>query len=150
MREETFRNFAGKLCDYYEKKAPTTATTNLWYAKVKKIPDECVEWLTDKIMEEHETFPRNIPNICWALFYEWRQAHPEKCAPKQSFECDYCHSHDGLIFVWKDIGPTDGGQGVMAPYRFVFRCGHCKQNDIMVYPMETMEQLKADGYYARK
>jgi len=145
MTDTRFSEMMRDLATFYERKHPRDEAIELWYKRVKNIPDECVPWITDRIMEDNEMFPRNIASLCWALYHEWLRAHPEKYASKQYYDCKYCL--EGIIYVWKER-KEDGKTGL--PVSFLFRCGHCKQVDMKSWPMSRMEELLAEGYFVRR
>ncbi|MFZ4436791.1 MAG: hypothetical protein ACOYOS_00025 [Syntrophales bacterium] len=126
-----------ELSDYYERKEPKPGTTELWFDKVKKIPDEPLKWIAKKIESENESFPRNLPLVLWGAYREWQQANPQKMAHKRNIECADCA--DGLL----PVRATKEG----IPYTYVFRCGRCKQSTTQAYPMATRDELMAEGYY---
>lgn len=128
-----------RLAAYYERpKAPSAESTDLWLDKVKFIPTEAVDWIMDRIMDQNETWPRNLPATMRACFEEWLFAHPEKRAYKTgSFNhCPDCN--DGLFRVQKmKNGYT---------YDYTFACARCGQGDYRAYPREFKHLLVMKGY----
>jgi hypothetical protein len=129
-----FTQILKELVDFYERKEPKQGTTELWFDKVKRIPSEPIRWMLQKIQDEHEAFPRNVPGALWGAFREWQQAYPERIDRKDYFDCPDCT--DGLIWA-KQIK-----NGI--PYGYVFRCARCKQNNCQQYPMTRLDEIKAD------
>lgn len=142
MRESIFANMINELANYYERKEPRMETIDLWYRKVKQIPDECVFWMSDRIEATHETFPRNLPLVCLQLFDEWKQANPDRIIGNREYrECKYCE--DGLIFAKKDVAK---GKSIVT-YEYVFRCGHCKQDNHNSFEFATYAALERAEYF---
>lgn len=126
-----------EFSDYYERKEPRPGTLDLWFKKVQAIPDEPLKWITAKLFDENESFPRNFPAAIWAMFRAWQAAYPEKMVPAFLIECPDCS--DGTIRAWRR-----NEKGI--DYSYLFRCGRCKQSTIQAWPMMRKGELIADGY----
>jgi len=116
-----FKEFLKDIGIYYERKAPNDGTIEAWFERVKKIPSEPIGWITDKIFEANETYPKNIPNTMWAFYREWVQSNPNKIAHKNYFKCPDCDG-EGIINMSKTVNNY--------PYKYVARCERCKQSDL--------------------
>ncbi|OPX91904.1 MAG: hypothetical protein A4E53_00624 [Pelotomaculum sp. PtaB.Bin104] len=127
-----------KACFYYERKIPKDDTMDLWCDKVKSIPDEAADYISQHITDS-DIPPKNYPSVFWALFYAWQKANPEKTARKQDyFECPDCH--EGIIYASKR--KTEGG----IAYKYFFRCCKCRQNHVQEYPKAYKDDLIKHGY----
>ena len=130
-------NMVSELCAFYERqKEPKQATIELWFKMVKNIPSEPILWITQRIKETHEVFPKNIPATLWGSYTEWQRVNPDKKAIENYFDCPDCN--EGLIFATKKKNDLK--------YRYVFRCVKCKQNHCRAYPLSSPMGLKEDGY----
>jgi ribosomal protein S27AE len=132
-----FSNIINELCDYYERREPKEGTKELWFQRVKSIPLEALPWIVKKITQENETFPKNLPGVIAALFFSWREAHPEKFTTRREVDCPDCD--DGTIRAWK-IGANG------KTYSYLFRCGRCKQSNVQGWPAMTRFALLEAGY----
>jgi hypothetical protein len=132
-----FKEFLRDIGIYYERKAPGDGTTDAWYERIKKIPHEPLGWITDKIYDQSETYPRNIPNIMWAFYREWIQANPNKIALQNFFHCPDCDS-EGVLYLTKTVNGHD--------YRYVARCRRCQQSSLRGLPEMTKGEAIAQGY----
>lgn len=138
MERFVFDDMIKDLGSFYEKiKAPGKNTMDLWYQKTKSIPTESLEWIKNKIFDEHESFPKNISSALWTMYQEWLKAHPDKIAIKTFFNCPDCF--EGLIFCHKLVGEQ-------RYYRYVFRCAKCRQDHTRAYPEVFKAQLMQNGF----
>jgi hypothetical protein len=140
MVDGVFVDLVEKLCAYYEKRVPGDRTLELWRKRVFKIPDEATGWIERRIQDDCDMFPRNLPTVLWAFYYQWQDAHPEKQALTENFDCPECDY--GLIIARRYN--SEGGLS----YSYVFRCGRCDQKARPYPNMPKMRksELLADGY----
>lgn len=137
MVREDFDTFLMEMAAFYERKQqPAQKTFDLWFAKVQKIPAESLKWITKKIQDEFEVWPRNITATLWAMYHQWQDAYPEKRAIENYFYCPDCN--DGLITAYKEKNNVK--------YRYIFRCPKCKQANNRSFPMMSRAELMNDGY----
>lgn len=132
-----FKEFLRDIGIYYERKAPNDGTTESWFERVKNIPGESVGWITDKIYDSFEAYPKNIPNTMWAFYREWMTANPHKVVSNHYFQCPACDG-EGLITISKKVNGYD--------YDYVARCSRCKQSDINGIPYMSREDAEKGGY----
>jgi len=133
-----FDDILKQLCNYYERKVfPLNSAHDLWFKKTENIPDEAAFYIRDRIYEELESFPKNLPKIMWAFYHEWIEAHPEKRAKLNYFNCPDCN--EGLIFCRKKNSDDKY-------IRYVFKCSRCKQDHTPGYPMDSKKGLIEKGY----
>ena len=109
------------LCTYFERKViPTPDAITMWFTRVEKIPDEPVNWMVQKIKEQQEMFPRNLPNLLWEYYREWQQMNPDKMVSRGHIcTADHCNG-EGYVFATHS---RDDGQR----YEYVYRCPVCNQ-----------------------
>jgi hypothetical protein len=136
MQMNEFTNLLNELSSFYERKEPKPTTIELWYHLIKNIPSEPVTWITKKIEENYESFPKNLTAALWSTYNEWQQVYPEKKAIENYFDCPDCH--EGLIIVYKKVNNYN--------YEYVFRCARCKQSRLRAYPLGGKKELLENGY----
>ncbi len=137
MVREDFDTFLMEMAAFYERKQqPAQKTFDIWFNKVQKIPAESLMWITKKIQDEFEIWPRNITATLWAMYHQWLDAYPEKRAIENYFYCPDCN--DGLITARKAKNGVN--------YRYIFRCTKCKQNHNRSFPLVSRAELMNDGY----
>lgn len=135
-----FTSFLTALSNYYERKPPTPGTAELWFEKVKRVPAESLKWIETSITSSNEIFPKNLPNVVWACFRAWQDAHPEKRETKYEISCaDGCDA--GVLHVRKDR--EFGGQTF--PSIYAFACARCNRGPVG-YPHARLRDLEAAGY----
>lgn len=128
------------LCTYFERaKPPSEDTIDMWFAKCANIPDEPLEWIVDRIKDNLEAFPRNLPNTVWEYYRDWLSTYPEKSAHKMIVDCKKCNS-TGYIFTIKTNRESKMN------YEYAFRCNACKQANDNGLPLWA-NQLVDQGYY---
>ncbi len=138
MVRESFTKFLAKLSAFYERKVQATpGTADIWFDKVKHIPDECLPWIEKKIQDECDHWPHNITMAICEYHRAWQESNPDKRAPERHWECTDCS--DGLIFARKVNKDTK------VKYRYVFKCLKCKQSKYD-YPLSSVVELIRDGY----
>lgn len=140
MEIKDFAAHLNQLCTYYEKQRPSDGTVRAWHHKLRNLPAEYLPWAYDAITDRNERFPANIPNVMWALYHEWRNAHPEKCAPQSMMgpKCSNPWCDEGLMHVVKR--DDDGRHNV-----WVYRCDVCRSAE-QAFPYATPGQLQAEGF----
>lgn len=136
MIQHKFEKIISRACAYYEHRHPKDETMDVWAERVRKIPDEAADYIEQHITD-NEQFPKNMPNLMWALYHAWQAANPDKVARKEYFFCPDCI--EGLIWAKK---PAESGR----KYQYVFRCCQCKQNRVQQYPKAYRQDLISQGY----
>lgn len=142
MVRNDFSRIITTLCEYYERREPKNAALEAWFARCRHIPAEPLDYIAQKIMENHETFPKNLPAAMRDTFTEWLQANPDKRAVKTFTNCPDCE--DGLIFTSKHQEKFN------VKYKYVHACGKCGQSEYRQYPRAMLEELVAAGHKSRK
>lgn len=141
MNKIEFSSFVETLSTYFGAKAPGMKAVDLWFDMVQNIPAEALPWIENKICQEQDTIPRNLPKAIRELFEAWLQAHPEKRAfTQENRSCPDCEG--GWLALCK---PVDGYR---LPLSFSAPCGRCKQVPSRHYL--TLHQALADGYKRQK
>lgn len=144
MVRQEFDAVIENLGAFYERKVkPIPRTLEMWFEKVKNIPSEAVGPIQDKIMDECEYWPRNLPATLWAMYHTWLEAHPEKRAHRTEIDCPDCES--GWLTLQKIVLNKFG----KSMYRtaiptFAWPCGKCRQLPSKQY--RTLFQAIEAGY----
>ena len=125
-----FSMLVGRLAAFYERKKPNDSTMDLWFDVIGKIPSDEINDIYERIIKEHDSFPKNLTGAMWANHYELRAARGIVESEKAYRECDYCNH--GLIFVQKKHESGD------YYIREVFRCAKCRQRSES-YPWGNIE-----------
>lgn len=137
MGKMEFAGMVKRLTDFYERgKEPKQGTMEMWFDKIKHVPDEAIHWVTRKIQDECDNWPHNLTKTICDYHREWQAAHPEKRAHERSFDCPDCNR--GLIFAKKQKS-----SGVV--YCYVFNCLLCRQSNVD-YPRFSKQDLINQGY----
>jgi hypothetical protein len=68
--------------------------------KVENIPAEAVGYIIDKITDEADRMPANLPKAFREKFRAWQMEHPEKVARVVEPGCADCES--GVLYLEKD------------------------------------------------
>lgn len=119
MTRPEFWEFAQDLAIYYgsEKLSTPTSTGKAqlqsWYEQIQNMPAEPLPWIANRIKQSYDIMPKNLPKLMWALWFEWRDAHPEKRANRT--DPANCDCDGGVIMVW--LSDSKGWVGV--------RCLNC-------------------------
>jgi hypothetical protein len=130
-----------EIAAFYERKQqPSQKTFDIWFDRIKNVPSESLMWITRKIQDEYEYWPKNITATLWSFYHQWLDSNPDKRAIENFFDCPDCD--EGLITAYKEKNNTK--------YRYVFRCTKCKQNKIAAYPRASRVELLGEGYEIRK
>jgi hypothetical protein len=72
-------------------------TKMAWLDKVKHIPDEAVEFIVEKITDEVDARPRNMPKAFREKFSLWLRENPDKAAGAEQSGCSACEN--GILFL---------------------------------------------------
>lgn len=105
MKPNELENFTNDLLAYFNQKVkPLPATGRLWFDEIQNIPSESLPFIFSSLKKK-ESFPKNLPSIMWALFYQWRNENPDKKAFNDCQECE--------------------GTGWIIESNKAYRCGSC-------------------------
>jgi len=136
MTRFEFMALAESLAAYYSAKTPGSKTIDLWFDMVQNIPAEALPWIEQKIYQEHDLLPRNLPKAIRELFEAWLQANPEKRAHKESVDCPDCEG--GWLCLTRPV------RGYKVPPTFSAPCGQCRRLRAGKYM--TLSEAFAEGF----
>lgn len=119
MTKDDFKIFVRTVGNYYGYKDIVNQDRfGLWYAQLKNIPEIALKHISNRIFEDKDSMPRNLPKVVKIYFSEWLSYNPERATSgKANTLCEDCSS-TGLLFYEKF---SDG-----RVYRFVARCAACE------------------------
>lgn len=138
MRYSEFDETIKVIFSYFGKKWPARNQVELWFEKVKAIPEEALIRITQHITDQ-DRLPSNIGNAFHAGCEIWRKEKPENPILVSKL-CNYCDG-TGLLYGVKKQNNY--------PYQYVFRCGHCEnwQGKLGGFaPRATISELIQNGY----
>lgn len=80
-------------------KPPAPAVIAAWHAKVKFIPSTAVPYIVERITDEADRMPANMPKLFRALHAEWQASQPQQAKQQQvqGGGCPYCY--DGILWL---------------------------------------------------
>jgi hypothetical protein len=117
MERDTFDRMIEDLYSFFQvDRRPTSKVLAMWFDKTKGIPNLAVGWIRERIEEERDALPRNMPKWLMTYFAMWRQAHPESVIDQPVVPCTQC---GGYGFLWAKR-PVAGYM-----LRVTFICGDC-------------------------
>ena len=121
-------------------RAPRREAYPSWHAKIAHIPAEALQYAIERIEDEAQAMPLNLPKALKDGWMAWQNANPERIA-RQRTPCKACDGRGEIMFekLNPDFGKT---------YRFACRCGHCRNwyPDIGEgVPLMTLDQVRRAG-----
>lgn len=146
MDKDTLKQLLLDINSYYgmDNSHITTKRFSQWHERLKNIPNECIDFVKEKLFTEKDSVPRNIPKYVKAYFHEWISSHPEKYQPHTKTVCNECDG-DGLIYYIDKTGQY--------PVNRVARCPFCENwksilgwEAVKNYPIRTKKDLMESGY----
>ena len=100
MTLSEFSEAATHIADFLGASAPTATKLMAWMPKVENIPSEAVGYIIEKITDEADRMPANLPKAFREKFRAWQMEHPEKVARVVEPGCADCES--GVLYLEKD------------------------------------------------
>ncbi len=88
---------------------------DVWFERVKHIPDEAVKFITDKLCDL-ESLPRNLPRAWQNLWSDWKAANPKRIVPDA--DCPACGNY-AVRWGW---ARTEAGKWM----QFAIPCPSCQ------------------------
>ena len=100
MNDIEFSQAANHIADFLGASAPTATKLMAWMPKVENIPAEAVGYIIEKITDEADRMPANLPKAFREKFRAWQMEHPEKVAHVVEPGCADCES--GVLFLERE------------------------------------------------
>ena len=96
MKEHEILHAVNQLATFFNAtKAPGPAVIDYWAPKLAMIPTEALGFILNKIQDECDTIPRNLPKAFRDLYRQWRASNPQKEVKLEG--CPDCES--GMLFL---------------------------------------------------
>jgi len=102
MNDAEFSQAANHIADFLGATTPTATKLLAWMPKVKHIPAEAVAFIVEKITDEADRMPANLPKAFRDKFRIWQMENPGKCAAIVEQGCRDCER--GVLFVERPDG----------------------------------------------
>jgi len=144
MSKQAFNDFVQELAlhfgqdKYIQPSDMTSKRLKSWYNQVQTLPDDCLQWISDKIKNSYEWFPRNLSKTVIELYETWKKETAYKTKTEQ-VDCGVCFNSGWIVASYLD--KRNYWQSV------AFRCGHCKrlQNGAQGV-MATLQEVQEKGF----
>lgn len=104
---------------------------DVWFERVKHIPDEAVKFITDKLCDL-ESLPRNLPRAWQNLWSDWKAANPKRIVPDA--DCPACGNY-AVRWGW---ARTEAGKWM----QFAISCPSCQP---VRHSGPTVDELERRG-----
>lgn len=119
MTQDVFKHFVNALRYSYELRRAPDEQMDYWYSKAGGLPDECLEWLRDRIKREYpERFPKHFQDVLLRLFSEWRWTTGKQAQEPECPECD-----GGFVSIME---PDERYPGELLAVGYA--CGRCRKS----------------------
>ena len=100
MTSSEFSEAASHIAEFLGASAPTATKLMAWMPKVEHIPAEAIWFIIEKITDEADRMPSNLPKAFREKFRAWQMEHPEKTAHVVEQGCADCES--GVLHLERD------------------------------------------------
>lgn len=100
MTSSEFSEAAAHIAEFLGATAPTATKLMAWMPKVENIPTEAISYIIEKITDDADRMPANLPKAFRQHFRAWQMEHPEKVARVVEQGCRDCEH--GILFLEKD------------------------------------------------
>ena len=100
MNESEFSQAANDIAVFLGASAPTATKILAWMPKVERIPSEAIGYIVEKITDEADRMPANLPKVFREKFRLWQMENPEKTAQIVQRGCSDCEM--GILFLERD------------------------------------------------
>jgi hypothetical protein len=135
MREENFAHAVNQIAAFLGSREAPAHTKVAWFEKVQNIPEEALPFIVEKLTDECDTMPRNLPKAFREKFRAWQMENPGKVASVDEKGCRDCEA--GILFLERD-GRTA-----------VIFC-HCLQGSAGYVGRVSLAQMEAQGWRSTK
>ncbi len=82
---------------YLGAKMPSDAAVKAWLDKVERIPSEAVPYIVQRITDDADRMPANLPKAFREFYSQWLAEHPERAPREQKHFCGQCD--DGILWL---------------------------------------------------
>lgn len=153
MNRDVFDELVRDLNSYFgSEKTVSPRRADQWFYKVKDIPEASIDFIYNKITNERDAMPRNLPKYIISFYFQWRSSS-DQVINYPVTHCDECNSK-GFLWVKRPsmINGTEviNAQGEKMMEEISFRCASCenwrREVNFKSKPSATLSQLSAQGY----
>jgi hypothetical protein len=96
VKEHEILHAVNQLATFFNAtKSPGPAVIDSWAPKLAMIPTEAISFVLNKIQDECDSIPRNLPKAFRDYYRQWRAANPQKETRLEG--CPDCES--GTLFL---------------------------------------------------
>ena len=100
MTEQELTQASNQIAEFLGSPAPTATKIFAWMPKVERIPSEAIGYIVEKITDELDRMPPNLPKAMREKFRLWQAENPEKNAQIVQRGCPDCEM--GILFLERD------------------------------------------------
>ena len=100
MTEQELTQASNQIAEFLGSPAPTATKIFAWMPKVERIPSEAIPYIVEKITDELDRMPPNLPKVFREKFRMWQAENPEKNAQIVQKGCPDCEM--GILFLERD------------------------------------------------
>lgn len=140
MRDDSFAHAVNEIAAFLGSKEVPPHTKAAWFDKVQNIPDEALPYIVEKITDEVDAMPRNLPKVFKEKFRAWQMDNPGKCVVVEQQGCRDCES--GILFLER----TDERGGVHTGCIFC----QCYQGNAGYLGRSTLAYMERQGWRSTK
>ena len=99
MTRLEFVEFLERVSTYFgAKRLMDEKRIESFYDQCHHVPHEALGWIEDRIYQEQDSMPRNLPKYIRALWLQWQDLNPERMV-REPVECNAPGCEGGYIFV---------------------------------------------------
>lgn len=128
MNNEVFSAMYDKFMGKFDSPPRPAAKAAVWDV-CQGYPDVLADFVLLRA-DDLDKKPGNVSRFVKLCWFEWRDRHPQACAPQQAFGCSFCDG--GTIWGVRERERL-GWVPETSP------CGHCRPQGV------TVEQIEASG-----
>ena len=137
MNQVEFSEAANQIAEYLGASAPSATRIYAWLPKVENIPAEAVPFIVQRITDEAERMPVNLPKSFREQFSEWLRRNPNKVA-KEADQAGCSDCENGILWL-------ERGRETCAVY-----CANCFTGMSGNVGMATLYSMQQKGWKSRK
>lgn len=100
MTEQELTQASNQIAEFLGSAAPTATKIFAWMPKVERIPSEAIGYIVEKITDESDRMPANLPKAFREKFRLWQMENPEKTAQIVQKGCPDCEL--GILFLERE------------------------------------------------
>lgn len=158
MTDADFIHAVNRLALYFNTKNPGTAALQEWFPRVAFIPTEAVEAILNRIKDNFDRMPSNLPKVFREVYGTWKAPKSSTTTAARHPSCRNCEQ--GILFLEKDGrkaaifcacyrgNPGELGQATLAEMEA--RGWRSRKVKVIDYSQETQAAVHAHMQAARR